>query len=148
MADMNSTPQAGELLFLSLQRAKFLETLAADRTPALLSTEDMFLLGLFSFLDAILGQSMGDILAKLTLEPRLAAALVGRDEDLRAWLDLATAYERGHWDQAGTLLTRLALSPEQTAKIFNDSALWAKQFLGAAGGSRPAAPAAYSHCKA
>lgn len=132
MADMNSTPQAGELLFLSLQRAKFLETLAVGRTPDLLSTEGMFLLGLFSFLDAILGQPMDDILDKLILEPRLDAALRGRDADLRTWLDLSAAYERGCWDQAETLLTRLDLRAEQTAKIFNDSALWAKQFLNAA----------------
>ena len=132
IAEMKSTPQAGELLFLSLQRAKFLETLACSGTSTPLPSEGMFLLGLFSFLDAILGQPMEDILSKLVLEPRLDAALRGEDPEQRAWLDLAAACERGQWGQIQTLLGRLNLDPEQTARTLHESSLWAKQFLDAA----------------
>jgi c-di-GMP phosphodiesterase len=129
LAEMKSTPQSGELLFLSVQRARFLETMSSVVKSVRLSGEGMFLLGLFSFLDAILGQPMDDILKGLSLEPRLEAALLGRDADLGAWLDLAAACERGSWDKTENLLTTLNLTPEHTAKSLNESAQWAKQYL-------------------
>jgi c-di-GMP phosphodiesterase len=129
LAEIKSTPQSGELLFLSVQRAKFLETMSSVAKSDGLSGEGMFLLGLFSFLDAILGQPMDDILKKLPLEPRLEAALLGRDADLGIWLDLAAACERGSWDKTEALLTTLNLTSEHTAKSLNESAQWAKQFL-------------------
>ncbi|WP_158269656.1 EAL and HDOD domain-containing protein [Desulfonatronum sp. SC1] len=131
MAEMKTTPQSGELLLLSMQRAKYLETLREAGAPARLSGEGMFLLGLFSFLDVILGQPMPDILAKLSLEPRLEAALLGRDDELGVWLDLAAACERGEWDTAEALLSDLNLTSEHSARVLNESALWAKQFLDA-----------------
>ncbi|SDB32125.1 EAL and modified HD-GYP domain-containing signal transduction protein [Desulfonatronum thiosulfatophilum] len=129
MAEMKTNPLSGELLFLSLQRAKLLEALQDAGTPSRLSSEGMFLLGLFSFLDVILGLPMNDILARLSLGPCLKAALLGRDAELQAWLDLAEACERGNWDKAEALLKGMNLGTEQTAKILNESALWAKQFL-------------------
>lgn len=129
MAEMKSTPQSGELLFLSVQRAKFLETMSKVAGSGELTGETMFLLGLFSFLDAILGQPMADILLKLSLEPRLEAALLGQNAELGAWLDLAKACERGSWENIETLLTTLNLTSEHTAKSLNESAQWAKQFL-------------------
>jgi len=129
MAEMKSTPWSGELLFLSLQRAKFLETLGNMGSATRLTSEGMFLLGLFSFLDVILGQPMEDILAKLALQPRLEAALRGNEPELQAWLDLAEGCERGHWKQMETLLDRLGLSSEPTARTLHESALWARQFL-------------------
>lgn len=132
MAEMKTMPQSGELLFLSMQRAKYLETMRDGGASARLSGEGMFLLGLFSFLDVILGQPMADILAKLSLEPRLEAALLGRDEELGVWLHLAAACERGEWDTAEALMKDLDLPPEHTAKALNESILWAKQFLDAA----------------
>ncbi|WP_459936454.1 EAL and HDOD domain-containing protein [Desulfonatronum parangueonense] len=131
MAEMKTTPLSGELLFLSLQRAKLLEALRDAGAPARLSSEGMFLLGLFSFLDVILGLPMTEILARLSLEPHLKAALLRQDADLQAWLDLAEACERGNWDEAETLLKGLNLEAEHTAKILNESAQWAKQFLDA-----------------
>ncbi|TVQ98794.1 MAG: HDOD domain-containing protein [Desulfovibrionales bacterium] len=129
LAEMKSTPQSGELLFLSVQRAKFLETMSSVAKSDGLSGEGMFLLGLFSFLDAILGQPMEDILKKLSLEPRLEAALLGHDADLGVWLDLAAACERGNWDKTEALLTTLNLTSDHTAKSLNEAAQWAKQFL-------------------
>jgi c-di-GMP phosphodiesterase len=129
LSEMKTTPQSGELLFLSVQRARFLETMGRVAGPGGLAGEGMFLLGLFSFLDAIMGQPMNEILGKLSLDPRLEAALLGQDARLQAWLDLAAACERGHWDQTETLLAGLGLGSRETAKTLNESTLWAKQFL-------------------
>lgn len=129
MADMKTTAPSSELVFLSVQRARFLETMGHVAGSGGLTGEGMFLLGLFSFLDAILGQPMEDILGKLSLEPRLEAALLGKDPVLQSWLDLAAACERGQWDQTETLLGNLSLAPEDTAKSLNASAQWARNFL-------------------
>lgn len=128
MADLNPSPQARELLFFSLQRAGFLEILASLKiTP--LPPDSMFLLGLFSFLDTLLSQPMEEIVSRLSLEPRLAKALLGRDAELCFWLDTCRACEHGHWGQVEAGLSRFGIASSDTARILNRAVVWAKTFL-------------------
>ncbi|MDY7001642.1 MAG: HDOD domain-containing protein, partial [Thermodesulfobacteriota bacterium] len=77
MADLSPSKKAEELAFMSVHRARFLELLAGDTKACRQPTETMFLLGLFSLLDAMLGQSMGEIVASFPWtrksKPRLLA---------------------------------------------------------------------------
>ncbi len=129
LADMNPAPHARELLFFSLQRARFLEMLSALNRAAPLSPDSMFLFGLFSSLDALLSQPMQDIVGQLSIETRLRNALLGEDPELQTWLDLALASERGQWTLAGKNLTRLGIAQHEAAKTQNEATAWAKYFL-------------------
>ncbi|WP_051617186.1 EAL and HDOD domain-containing protein [Desulfonatronovibrio hydrogenovorans] len=129
LAEINSTPKGQELLFLSLQRARFLESVG-NRSPGLpVSSGSMFLMGLFSCLDALLSQPMEEVLKKISLEPRISKALKGKDPELQKWLDLALSCEHGLWMDTARLLRQTGLSSEETALIMNESTVWAKRFL-------------------
>lgn len=129
MADMSSSQRAGELLFTSLQRARFLELLSSTQSTAPASKDTMFLLGLFSLLDAIMVQPMEELLKNLSLESSIKKALLGDNPELRYWLDLATACERARWKEAQEQMQNLGLSPSKTAKLLNNAMLWTRQFL-------------------
>ncbi len=131
LADMNPAPHARELLFFSLQRARFLEMASTLNRTASLSPDSMFLLGLFSSLDALLSQPMPDIVGHLSLEPRLRKALLGDDPELQTWLDLALASERGQWALAGKTLALLGIAQPDAARTHNEATAWAKRFLNA-----------------
>ncbi len=131
LADMNPAPHGRELLFFSLQRARFLEMLATVHRTAPLSSDSMFLLGLFSSLDALLSQPMQNIVGQLSLEPRLRQALLGDDSEMRTWLELALASESGQWQLAEKKLALLRIAQPDAAKIQNEATIWAKHFLNA-----------------
>lgn len=129
LADMNPSPRTHELLFFSLQRARFYELMALSRNGDILPADSMFLFGLLSFLDAILARPMETIVPGLALEPRLTNALLGQDEGLHPWMELSQACECGKWAQADDILVRMGVSPRDTAKHFNAATLWARKFL-------------------
>ncbi|WP_045213148.1 EAL and HDOD domain-containing protein [Desulfonatronovibrio magnus] len=129
MADLNSSPRIGELLFTSLQRARFLESITMINDSVPLSRDNMFLLGLFSQLDAIMVQPMEELVCCLSLEEEVKNALLGHNQDLKQWLDLAVACERAKWEETDHLLRKLEISPAETAKKLNQAMVWTKHFL-------------------
>lgn len=129
LAEMNTTARASEVLFLSLQRAKFLELMVLQNRTAPMSADSMFILGLFSMLDALLSQPMKDVLEKISLEPGLTQALTGENKELRLWLDLAIACEKGDWGYAEDALKKIGISSAQAAMVLNKSTAWASRFL-------------------
>lgn len=60
--------------------------------------EEFFTVGLFSMLDALLDESMSNILRRLPLDTRLNKALLAYDGRLGEVLRYAMAYERGDWE--------------------------------------------------
>lgn len=129
MADMSSSQRAGELLFTSLQRARFLELLSSTQDSPPASRDSMFLLGLFSLLDAIMIQPMEELLKNLSLESSIKSALLGDNPELKYWLDLTIACERARWKEAEEQMQSLGLSPARTARLLNRAMLWTRKFL-------------------
>ena len=83
-----------ELLRLSLIRAKFCELLAAGCRSAVDASE-LFILGLFSLIDAILDTTMQRAMEKLPLTEGVKKALVNQDGPLFPILQAVIAYEQG-----------------------------------------------------
>lgn len=129
MAEMNSTARAGELLQLSLQRARFLEIICKHTRTTPLPPDSMFILGLFSYLDALLSQPMEEIIEKISLEPRMSEALLGHDKELGVWLSLVKACERGDWESAAAALKLTGLNSSVAAISMNAAGIWARKFL-------------------
>lgn len=76
----------------ALTRARFLELLAGrGQVPA--QPDALFMVGLFSFLDALLGRPMAELVQAVDLPPTVAAALQGRPGALGDALALACASE-------------------------------------------------------
>ncbi len=60
--------------------------------------EELFLLGLFSVLDACMDMSITDALKELAVPARVKGALSGVPGTMRDVLDLVLAFERADWD--------------------------------------------------
>jgi EAL and modified HD-GYP domain-containing signal transduction protein len=112
-----------ELLIQAVVRARFCEMLAprtalADRAP------DLFLMGLFSAIDAILDRPLPEILADLPIAEDLRAALLGDNINLRWLLHYGKAYEKGNWDEMARNASLLALDEEDIPAVYLEAVEW------------------------
>lgn len=92
------------LVSQAVSRARMCELLAPHFDLAKRS-EDLFLLGMFSLLDAILDRNLEEILSQMPIDEDVTAALLGEDNCLRRVYDCVLDYEKGDWEK---LLTRPA----------------------------------------
>ncbi len=88
-----ATEKPTELVRLSLVRAKFCELLAKRSLLAEYDLE-VFMVGMFSFMDTMLDAEMKDVMDKLPVTDAVKDALVGRSGMLAPFLDAVIAYER------------------------------------------------------
>jgi c-di-GMP-related signal transduction protein len=115
-----------ELLETGLLRARFCETLSGVLGPdAREAADEMFLVGLFSVLDALLDVSLEEAVRDAGVPARVKAALLGVPSPLRNVLELVTAYERGEWETVTKLLDSLKIDLRAVAQVFLDSVDWA-----------------------
>ena len=109
-----------ELIELGLARARFCENLRPILTQNTEAAEELFLLGLFSVLDACMDMSITDALKELAIPARVKGALSGVPGAMRDVLELVLAFERADWDVIdvkGKALDRNALIGAHLASI-------------------------------
>ena len=85
-------PDLKPLMFLAVRRGLFMEELARTHGDDTTRNE-IFLCGVFSLLDRMLGQTFGQLLGSLPVPERVAQALVHAEGPYRPYLELATAVE-------------------------------------------------------
>ena len=118
-----------ELLVTSAIRARFCETLA-PLVGFPQREAELFLLGLFSLLDALLDQPMPEALESMRLSPELSHAIEGDGSELRAVLDLVVAYERADWSGVSAAARRIDVAVPQLPPLYLDATEWAGQLFG------------------
>lgn len=123
--DAAPTERELELAFSSVQRGKFFENAAEERNLSPVEAEQLFLLGLFSLLDAMFGVPMRHVLDHLGLDETLLGALTGERNELSPWLDAARAFESGDWAELDVILQRISVEPMAAAKWYAQSLEWA-----------------------
>lgn len=122
-----------ELVVTGLVRARMCELVAAQRYPEVQA--HMFIVGLFSVLDALMDAPMIDLLDNLGLSMPIKVALLDYDGVSGALLKRVVDYTEGRWEQ---LLT----DTEETATFtsaYLDSLRWADQSIQALFGPAQAA---------
>jgi len=111
----------------ALTRARFLENLAGrGQVPP--QANDLFLLGLFSLLDLLLGQPLAEIVARVQLPDAVGEALLGGQSAWRDVLDLALAYESGDEARLGDAAARCGIDAGQVTGAALDALGWASEF--------------------
>lgn len=121
MSDLNPTPKGRELVIMSVRRAKFLELLGKILRQPPARPDALFVLGLFSMLDSVLGIPMDEVLKDLPLTPALAEALSGECNQARQLLSLAQDLERADWKAVGSILQGLHLPANTASKLHADA---------------------------
>lgn len=109
-----------ELVVNSVIRGLCCERLAehaglAHRAP------ELFLLGMFSMLDAIMDRPMEEVLATISIPDDVRSGLVAGEGPLRPVLDLTVAFERGDWSTCVSLAADLAVAEEDVAAAFHEA---------------------------
>jgi EAL and modified HD-GYP domain-containing signal transduction protein len=115
-----------EIVVTSVTRARFCE-LIGQKMRLGDQCEDLFLMGLFSMIDAITGRPLDETLSALPLSQEARDALLGASNRFRPILDLIQVYERGRWSAADHLIGTLGLRPSEISSLYFDAISWGNQ---------------------
>ena len=118
-----------ELIRSSIIRAKFCE-LAGGSNGFKVNTSELFTLGLFSSIDAILNETMDNLMAKLPLSKAIKDALIHEKGDLNNFLVLVKYYEKGDWQGVSELQQLMNLDEDKLPAFFMQSIEWADAISG------------------
>ncbi len=115
--------QPAEVLRISLLRARFCESVASLADMASLASE-LFLMGMFSCMDVLLGRPLEEVLEEIPLSSRIKDALGGGTSVLRPVFDLALSYEQADWDSVSDLASGLKLDVSRLPVIYAETVGW------------------------
>jgi c-di-GMP-related signal transduction protein len=113
----------GELMTVPLVRGRFCELLAPLAGMAQHSN-DLFLMGLLSVMDAILDRPLETILAELPVRQEIKDALLARTGLYRNLLDIAIAHETADWEKINALVKILGISKEKVPALYVSALDW------------------------
>lgn len=129
MTDIDSTAKGEELAYMALQRGRFLSNLSRSIKGFKYSPNTMFLLGMFSKLDALLSYPMDKALHNIPLDEEMKKGLCGVKNDFHEWVMTLEAIESGNWQVANEILGRYGACFTQAATNYMKASTWAAQQL-------------------
>jgi len=109
-----------ELVRMALVRAKFCELLGEASSLAYDSSE-LFLLGMFSFIDVMLDSPMVQIMEKIPVSPMLKSALNDQTGDYAVFLDIMRYYERKQILQLDAAFEEIGIDEERVPELYLQS---------------------------
>ena len=112
-----------EITRISLLRAKFAENLAPlfDMEQA---APELFLMGLFSVIDLILGKPMDKALEMLQLSDNIKEALIEHKGELAPVLDFIIQYERASWQEVSRQMLLKKIDMNKVYEAYIESLKW------------------------
>ena len=113
-----------ELIRVSLVRAKFCELLG-NHPGSNGETSELFTLGLFSLIDAIMDASMEDLMSQIPLSSNIKEVLISRTGDLSGYLSLVESYERGNWGEIEEATNIMGINQDDLPRQYMESLSWA-----------------------
>jgi c-di-GMP phosphodiesterase len=118
-----------ELVRTAMQRARFCELIALqgrDKRTA----EALFMVGLFSLLDAILRIPLAEIVERIDLSTEVQRALLLRSGPYAPTLLLAEAWEHGSWDVAVAEAGPLGIDGTLLGEMYLEALRWTEEKMG------------------
>lgn len=114
-----------ELMKMSMTRARFAELIAQSRGQAQNDCAKAFLTGMMSLIDALLDQSIADVMKKLPLSQEIKEALVQHSGVLADYLAIVKHIESANWQAADHSIEKLGLDKEKIAALNREAIHWA-----------------------
>lgn len=114
-----------ELLVTALSRARFAESVAPSTGLAEHGPE-LFLTGMLSLVDGMVGRSKDEVLSSLALPDEVRDAVLHRGSPYEPVLDLVTAYQHGDWSRVDQHRERCPLDDVTLDAAYLDSLQWAE----------------------
>ncbi len=116
-----------ELIKGSCIKARFCEKLGQESTCSIKYNE-LFLIGLFAHVDAILDQPMKEIMDKIPISKTISDALINGEGEAVKYLRLAECYERGEWDNVKEYAGQTCVAEGVIPGIYVEACKWADEF--------------------
>jgi len=116
-----------ELLKLSCIRARFCENMSRISTTLMVSHE-LFSLGMFSLIDAVLGSDMEKVMGELPLKDELKSALIDQSGVLGDFLKIAISYERADWEALDILSEKHGIAIDTFPDLYMEACEWTDSF--------------------
>lgn len=117
----------GELITMSLIRARFMELLAPYAGLSKIS-EDMFIIGLMSLMDAIMDIPMEEIIARTHVSSAIAEPLLHKSGNAGDILTLIELYENSQWTEVQNIAARYNISLNRVSQAYLQSLEWSDKF--------------------
>jgi len=117
-----------EVILRSLIRARLCEALAADGGLQGHQSE-LFLMGMFSLIDVLVGRPLADILEELYLTKEVKGALLGEENAYGILYALVVAYERGEWSTCFQSAAKLGVNPAVIPERYIKAVTWAEEIV-------------------
>lgn len=114
-----------ELVVVALIRARFAEAIAPLIGLAARS-DDLFLMGLLSVVDALTDTPLEQALVPLGLAEDVRAGLLCDAPPLGDALHVVIAWERGNWDDVERWLRHFNVAEPVLSRMYSDAVLWAE----------------------
>jgi c-di-GMP-related signal transduction protein len=121
--------KTSEVVAHSLIRAQMCQTLAGDVGMKEHESE-LFLLGLFSMVDVLVGRPLVQILDEIGLAKEVKVALLGERTEYGDLYELVISYERGQWEKYSERTSKLHFEPKQILDTYVKAAEWADYIAG------------------
>jgi EAL and modified HD-GYP domain-containing signal transduction protein len=136
LAALDSSPASFALSFIASQRAKFLELLGEilkqrASLPPEVTSQELFLIGLFSLLESACGMPLTAILKDVPINPDVLNALLGKPTPYSPWLALMESYARGEWKEALEMGAAFRLTEADMSTAYSKAMRWSSQFFSA-----------------
>ena len=117
-----------ELIRVSIIRAKLCELIGKESSLQIDQSE-LFTIGLFSLIDAILDDSIEHLMDKLPLSERIKHALVDGTGALADYLSLASSYETADWQEVSRIAAKIGINEEIIPEFYRNSVVWADSLV-------------------
>ena len=116
------------LLEVALTRARFMETVCARQLPSA-KRDELFIVGLLSLFDVLLGVPMQTVLEKLQLSDEVREVLLRSAGNYGPYLMMALVMERGMMDRAAQIAKSQGLDPDDLGPCSSAAFNWAQESL-------------------
>ncbi|HWA58445.1 MAG TPA: HDOD domain-containing protein [Gemmatimonadales bacterium] len=112
-----------QLVVAALVRAQFAEQVGREAGFGSRAM-DLFLIGMLSSLEALIGRPMEEALAQIPVSHDIRDTLLGRSTTLSPIWGLVLAYERADWDQVKQLANLAEISAGRLPRLYRDAVQW------------------------
>ena len=117
-----------ELVRASIIRARLCELLGMNSRNGT-DISELFLMGLFSLIDAILDNPMENIMKNLPLSKNIKLALLEGKGALTDYLKLVSYYETANWEKCSLMISKIDANKDKILEFYQDAVNWADSYI-------------------
>ena len=118
-----------ELMLTVVKRGQFCELLGTQFAFHHQETQALFLIGMFSLLDAVIDLPLDKVFEVIPLSDEIRDTVLGEDTPFRDVLDLAITLETGDWDKMNELIKKYKLVEKNIVSSHVTAIEWANCFV-------------------